>query len=413
MKRVITIVLQDIRSYRLRLFLVVFGISWGTITVSLLMSLGVGMKKHLIKGTKGLGENIITVWGQKTSKPYKGLPHGRRIRFTVDEVSLLKKNVESINSISPEFSSSDISIKYKKEVMSSSVNIRGVNVEYADMRNLNPVSGRFLDKMDVGNYRRVVFIGNEIKERIFGREEAINKEIMVNNVPFIVIGIMQEKKQTASYGGKDGRSLFIPYTTYRVIFGANYLSTIVYRPESPEVSFQVQDKVRRILAARLKFAPDDKEAIGSWNLTETLGIISKVTTGVEIFLVIVGSLTLFIAGAAVANIMYFIVDERRREIGIRRAVGASSAKILWQFLFESCALSLLGGFIGLTFSMLIIGLFSFIPETGVFEYIGKPVLAPSVPVVTVVILSVISILAGFFPARKAATLNPVECLRYE
>jgi putative ABC transport system permease protein len=141
--------------------------------------------------------------------------------------------------------------------------------------------------------------------------------------------------------------------------------------------------------------------------------MNKMTKGIEFFLTIVGAMTLLIAGAAIANIMYFIVDERTREIGIKRSVGATKSDILRQFLLESLLLSAIGGILGLIFSFLIIWLCSFIPETGMFEFLGKPTMSYEIPIITVIILLVISVFSGYFPAKKAANLKPVECLRYE
>jgi putative ABC transport system permease protein len=411
MRNLIPQLLQDIRVHRMRAFLAIFGMAWGTVTVVLLMGFGAGMGAQIRKGFKGLGEHIVILWPGETSKPYKGLGTGRRTRFTEDDVKLLKGRVKEISEISPEFITSNIPIRYGKNLVTSRV--VGVYPSYSKLRTLSPGSGRFINRLDLDLRRRVIFLGNEVAERIFGKEEAAGKRLMVQGIPFTVIGVMHKKIQSSCYGGMDKDATFIPFSTFKTIFGHTYLNDIVYRPQDPQLSPRVKKEVCKVLGAKHKFDPEDKEALNFWDTTEMEKMTTKISTGIEIFLAIVGALTLMIAGAAVANVMYVIVDERTREIGIRKAVGATTHNILTRFLSETLILALSGGIIGLILSFLIVGICSFIPEVGALQYIGKPIIVPVIPIVTVIILLIISMLAGLFPARRAARLKPVECLRYE
>ncbi len=411
MKRVLTQLAQDFRAYKMRFFLVVFGVSWGTTAIVLNMAFGVGVMVQVKKGLQGLGEHIGILWPGQTSIPYKGLGIGRNIRFVPEDAELLKERIDIIEKASPEYIHWNQPIRYGELLRNAKV--CGVNPSYGMMRSIEPEKGRFLNKLDVEKRRRVIFLGNEEKEKIFGDEEAVGKRVLLNGIPFTVIGVMKKKIQNNSYSGSDRQAVFIPYSTFKTMYGWLYINNMVYLPVSADLSKKAQAEISKVLGEKYKFDPEDKEALGTWDVAEQERMTDKAMKGIEYFLTIVGAMTLLIAGAAIANIMYFIVDERTREIGVKRSVGATKNDILRQFLLESLLLSAIGGTVGLLFSFSLVWLCSFIPEVGIFEFIGKPTLSGEIPIITVIVLLVISIFSGYFPARKAANLKPVECLRYE
>ncbi len=411
MKRVLIQLSQDFKAYRMRFLLVIFGVAWGTTAIVLNMAFGVGVMLQVKKGLQGLGEHIGILWPGQTSVPYKGLGIGRNIRFVPEDAELLKERIDIIEKASPEYIHWNRPIKYGEVLRNAKV--CGVNPSYGMMRSIDAGKGRFLNKLDVEQRRRVIFLGDEEKEKIFGAEDAVGKRILLNGIPFTVIGVMKKKIQHNCYSGNDQNAVFIPYSTFKTMYGWLYISDMVYKPISPDLSKKAQEEISRVLGEKYKFDPEDKEALGTWDVAESEKMMDKMTKGIEIFLSIVGAMTLLIAGAAIANIMYFIVDERTREIGIKRSVGATKSDILRQFLLESLLLSAIGGTVGLLFSFLLVWLCSFIPEVGIFEFIGKPTLSAEIPVTTVIVLLVISVFSGYFPAKKAANLRPVECLRYE
>jgi putative ABC transport system permease protein len=411
MKRIITQLLQDLRAYKMRFLLVIFGVAWGTTAIVLNMAFGVGVMLQVKKGLKGLGEHIGILWPGQTSVPYKGLGIGRNIRFVPEDADLLKERIDILEAASPEYIHWGQPIRYGEILRQAKV--CGVNPSYGMMRSIDSEKGRFINKLDVEQRRRVIFLGNEEKEKVFGSEEAVGKRVLLNGIPFTVIGVMKKKIQTNSYSGSDQNTVFIPYSTFKTMYGWLYINNMVYKPISADLSKEAQNEISRVLGEKYKFDPEDKEALGTWDVAEQEQLMNKMTKGIEIFLTIVGAMTLLIAGAAIANIMYFIVDERTREIGIKRSVGATKSDILRQFLLESLLLSAIGGILGLIFSFAIVWLCSFIPETGMFEFLGKPTMSYEIPIITVIILLVISVFSGYFPAKKAANLKPVECLRYE
>jgi putative ABC transport system permease protein len=411
MKRVLTQLAQDFRAFKMRFLLVIFGVSWGTIAIVLNMAFGVGVMVQIEKGLKGLGEHIGILWPGQTSVPYKGLGIGRNIRFVPEDAELLKERIDIIKKSSPEYIHWNQTIKYREILRNAKV--CGVNASYGEMRSIDAGRGRFINKLDVEKRRRVIFLGDEEKEKIFGHAEAVGKRVLLNGIPFTVIGVMKKKIQTNCYSGNDQNAVFIPFSTFKTMYGWLYINNMVYQPVSADLSTEAQEEISRVLGEKYKFDPQDKEALGTWDVAEQEQMTRKISRGIEIFLSIVGAMTLLIAGAAIANIMYFIVDERTREIGIKRSVGATKSDILRQFLFESLLLSAIGGALGLFFSMSLVWFCSFIPETGIFEFIGKPTMSYEIPVITVLVLLGISIFSGYFPAKKAANLKPVECLRYE
>lgn len=389
-------------------------IAWGTISILLLLSFGEGLKRSLTKFQHGLGEDIVIMWGGQTSIPYQGLGKRRRIRFIDEDVELLKKRVPQIELISGEYGRWGVSLTYEKNTVSERVT--GVYPSFKDMRaHYAEIGGRFIDDLDMKNKRRVVFLGNELKDRLFGKEkDAIGKTIILNNIPFTVIGVMIKKFQMGMYGGPDWDKATIPATTFKAIFGHKYLNNIVYKPKDASKAKEVEKEIQKVLGAKYKFDPQDDKALSLWDVIEGQKIFGKVLLGFHIFLGIIGGMTLLIAGVGVANIMYVAVKERTREIGIKMALGAKRFHIMSQFLLESLLIAILGGGLGIVISVIIVKIWGAVPaQADWMQWLGKPVISMEIAVITAVILGVIGILSGIFPSRKAASVNPVESLRYE
>lgn len=388
-------------------------IAWGTISIVLLLSFGEGMKRALMKAQHGLGEDIVIMWGGQTSIPYHGLGKGRRIYFLDEDVELLQKRVPEIELIGGEYTRWGVSITYKKNTVSE--HLTGVYPSFKDMRaHYAEIGGRFIDDLDMTNKRRVVFLGNELKKRLFGEEDAIGKTIILNNIPFTVIGVMIKKLQMGMYGGPDWDKATIPATTFKAIFGHKYLNNIVYKPRDTSKAEEAKKEIQRVLGGKYKFDPKDDKALSLWDVIEGEEIFEKVLFGFHIFLGIIGGMTLLIAGVGVANIMYVAVKERTREIGIKMALGAKRFHIMSQFLLESLLIAIIGGGLGIIFSVIIIKIWGAIPvKADWMQWLGKPVISMEIAVITAVILGAIGIISGIFPSRKAASVNPIESLRYE
>jgi putative ABC transport system permease protein len=400
--------LRDIRAQRLRTALTIMGITWGTVAVIVLLAFGVGMEKQTRKRMKGLGERIVILFGNRTTKPYAGFPEGRRIRFQEEDVELLRREIPDIVQISPEYSTRAVPVRRGRN--SAYPNITGVYPVYGEMRNvIADWGGRFINQADLDGRRRVAFLGNELEKLLFEGEDAVGQQVFIGDVPFTVIGVLKEKQQNSSYNSRDRDRIFIPATTHRAIFGQRYVANIVYRTRRPEVVEAVERRVNEVLGRKYRFDPTDKDAIWEWDTSRWEAMIGKIFLGMNIFLGIVGAFTLTVGGIGVANIMYIVVKERTREIGIRRSIGARKRDIMLHFLGQAFVVVGIGASLGFALSVALVELGALLPLQ---EFLGRPMISPPVAVATVVLLTGVALLAGFFPARKAANLDPVECLRY-
>lgn len=405
--------IQDLRNQKLRTFLTVIAIAWGTFAVILLLAFGQGVGSKMLEGMLGAGNQVMMIYGGQTSNNHDGLGIGRRIRFSEDDIRLIEQTVPHIEYISPQYGRYGMNLR--TESATTNTYGEGVNPGFEIMRTMYPAAGgRFINEMDVAEQRRVVFLGNEIAERLFPRDDAVGKQVMLDGVPFVVVGVMQKKMQTSMNNGPDANRAIMPYTTFRNMYSHRFLGSILVRPTNPQQQELVKSEITRVLSRKYQFDPADPEAIGIWDFIEQEKISRMVGTGVTIFLFAVGFFTLLIAGVGVANIMYVIVKERTREIGIKKALGAKKIHITTQFIFESLLISFIGGGLGIIGAVGLIELvLSLNLQDGAGEFLGQPVLSESVIFITVGVLTVIGFIAGVFPARKASELEPVESLRYE
>lgn len=398
---------RDLRAQKLRSFLTVFGIVWGTVAIIVLLAFGFGFKRQLAISFHGIGESVAIMFPGRTTKAYEGFGTGRRISFIEDDTRLLASEIRDIGAISPEYSQAGIPVRVGKNILSPL--ITGIYPVYGKIRNIIASSGgRFIDELDMAERRRVVFLGNKVKEFLFGEGRAIGELIYVGQIPFTVVGIMEKKTQNSSYNERDQDRIFIPASSYASVFGAVHLEDIIYQPVDPTRSDEVRDHVRQVLGKRYKFDPSDKDAVWIWDTAENDKFLLYFFIAFNAFLGLIGSFTLGVGGIGVANIMFIVVQERVREIGIRRAVGASRSTILIQFFTETFFIIALGSFVGFVIALGAIELLQYIP---IKEFVGTPELSLEVVAATVFVLSLVGLSAGLLPARRAANLTIVDCLR--
>lgn len=404
-KDVLRQLFRDVRNEKLRTFLTVFGIVWGTVAISLMLAFGTGLHKQLIKNTAGLGDRIVIVWAGLTSIPHEGLGKGRRLRVAEEDIQAIRTEVQGLKRVSGEYMNS-MRLDYGTKTIS--VDISGVASEFGEMRNLIPeAGGRFINPLDEESQRRVVFIGDELKTNIFGESDAIGKTILLNQSPFQVVGVLKTKPQDSSYSGRDKEKGFIPASTYRALTGEKYIDNIVLQAANPSQTKALIEELRAAFGKRLRFNKDDKEALSIWDTTEQFEFFDLFMLAFNAFLGIIGVLTLVVGGIGVSNIMNVIIEERTREIGIKMALGAKQRWIMMQFLLETMLVTAFGGMIGFAISY---GICAVFPE-GPQEYVGKPELSPMVAVLTATALGIVGLLAGYFPARDASRLDPVVAMK--
>ena len=406
--------LQTSRLKRKRAVLTIASIAWGTVTVLLLLAFGQGLGEQMLRNSEGMGRNISIVWAGQTSKPFKGLPPGRRISFPDDDAVYAQERMGDLATVIGEIEKGRVPLAYGKKTVNGSV--VGVEAPYRVWRNQVPLpGGRFLDFRDVQSRRRVIFLGDRVAGEVFGSEEPVGKTMLVNNAPFLVVGVLKHRIQDNSYMNQDENQTFIPRTTFEAMFGREKLDEIVVGVTDPGRMAEAVERLRHVLGARHGFDPTDTRALGVWNTVEDNKETAAIFLGLEMFLGIVGALTLIVGGVGVANIMYAVVKERTREIGVKMALGARPAWITGPFILEASLYTFLGGAVGLILSLAIVAGIAMIPleSSEVMGYLGHPRISIPIGLTTTAILGSIGILAGYFPARRAAAIDPAETLRYE
>ena len=397
--------LRDIRGQKLRTFLTVLGIVWGTVAVSLLLAFGRGFHHELRRQSAGLGRGIVIAFPSRTSIPFEGLGKGRRVLLTYRDVELLRGRSTTLGLISGEYGR-DMKLQWQETVIS--VSVRGVEPPFGEMRNLIPAEGsRFLNPIDQEHRRRVIFLGFELAEDLFGKDDPVGRTVTADGLPFLVVGVMDEKDQNSNYAGPDSSKAFIPESTFRTVTGARYLDDFIYTAADVTRTDAAVREVRHILASRHRFHPDDEEAFLTWDTTEGARFLETFFTAFRAFLALVGVLTLVVGGIGVSNIMNVVVEERTREVGIKMALGARPHSVLGQFLVETLIITFVGGAIGLAVTY---GICEIFPSLGL-EEVGRPELSPGLALGTVGVLGLIGLIAGYFPARTAANLDPVVAMK--
>ena len=400
------------RHNRRRTTLTMLGMAWGIATVVLLLAYGNGFGQACANIFAEFGTKLMIMVPGRTSMQAGGQKAGAAVRFTLDDVDLLKSNILQIAQITPE-AGKQANIQY--ETRSFTFNVTGSYPNVISLRALKLGSGRFYNAEDEMQHARVAVIGSEAKEKLFSGRNALGERIRIDGVSVEVIGILQPKMQA----GDDNinRLIYIPFSTMSDVKNTHYLDSIWFNYESPAYE-TLEQSVRNVMGAGHNFNPADRRAMLVFNVMEQVRQFELITLGLKILLGFIGTLTLGIGGVGLMNIMLVSVTQRTREIGVEKALGARRRHILLQFLAESLTITFIGGALGI---ILAYGISFSVGRLTLYSAMAKNaeggdvrlIIAPTTLIVATLILAAVGLVSGMVPAVRASRLDPIEALRYE
>jgi putative ABC transport system permease protein len=406
-----------LRRNRTRSFLTMLGIVWGIVTVTLLIAYGSSFRTVLVSGFDAFGRSVVIAWPQQTSEQPGGQRAGKKVVLEQADLEMVKATAPLVKHVCLETVKRP-GIAYGDRMVGTSA-IRGVCPEYGEMRNEVPSEGRWINASDELERRRVCFLGGRIREQLFSGRPAVGETVLIAGVRFIVIGVMTRKIQLSNYFSPDDESVWIPFSAASDLWDTRYAQVMVFQPIAPQFEKRAMAQVLAAVATRQQFSPTDPKAFQMFGRDEFRPIIDGITIGLEVLLTFIGTLTLGIGGVGVMNIMLVSVDERIREIGLRRALGARKRHIRLQFLAETLMIMVLGGAIGIVLAYAIAAAVGTLPLMGpLFEDdSGKADIHLRISLLTVfissMVLLLVGVISGLVPAVRASKLDPVEALRYE
>jgi putative ABC transport system permease protein len=423
-------VIGNLRANKLRSFLTMFGILWGVISVVILSATGEGFQRGNQHVLEELGKNIGIVWGGRTSLQAGGERAGRPVFLTVGDARALERESSLIAVVSPEIQRGGVNVK--SAYNAAALMVHGIEPQYQKIRTIDIERGRAFRFTDNDQALRVAIIGADATAQLFGDRDSIGATVRLNGLPYTVIGKIRHKDQDSNYSGPDNDKVFIPFASMardfpRVGVDPGVVSQIIVTPKDAvvadlphvldsrtgrieDIDWPLQREVRRVLAPRHDFDPNDRNAVSMWDTSLQTLMFSRMIQKMKDFFSVVGIVTLALGGLGVMNIMLVAVQERTREIGVRKALGATTRQIQRQFFLEGFVLTMMSGAIGFGVALLLCAAVNTLPMPERFQGMTVTWQAGLGAVAALVFVGVVT---STYPARRAAMLPPVEALRHE
>jgi len=404
--------LATLWAHKLRSFLTMFGIAWGVGSLLLLVGLGEGFRSGQAKQLATLGQDIMFCFPGRIPAVEGSLQSGQTYHFTYDDYLAIKNEAQTLKTVSAVINREDL--RAVSEYGSTAGQVFGVAPEYSQIRNVPVGTGRWFNDQDNSEHRRVAVVGWELLKNVFPGRPAVDENMLVGGIRFDVIGVLAKVGQDGNNG--TNARIFVPIETMRELFPLkgdnveNAISFINYRPLIKSEHLASKAEVHEIIARRHKFNPKLEDAFEDWDTIENSQKVDKIFNAMDYFLGVVGLVTLGLGAIGIVNIMLVSVAERTREIGLRKALGATYHNILTQFFIEGAFLTALSGGIGLAITIALVTILAMLPAPEGFD---TPRIVPLSAVIAIGSLAMAGISAGLYPARKAALLPPVEALRQE
>jgi putative ABC transport system permease protein len=430
MRELLVQVIANLRANALRSVLTMFGILWGVMSVVILSATGEGFQRGNQHVLDELGKNVGIIWAGRTSLQAGGERAGRQIHFTVEDARALEQQSRYIAVVSPEIQRGGIRVK--SAYNSAALMVHGVEPQYQQIRTLDVERGRPFRDSDNAGAQRVAIIGADAARQLFGDRDSVGQAVTIHGLPYSIIGRLRKKDQDSNYSGPDNDKVFVPFTAMardlpRLGVPPGVLSQLIVTPrpwvisELPgvldrrtgrieDIDWPLEREIRRVLAPRHAFDPSDRNAIGMWDTTLQSLMFGRMVQTMREFFTVVGLVTLALGGVGVMNIMLVAVGERTREIGVRKALGATTRQISRQFFLEGFLLTLGSGCIGFALALALCAAVNTLPMPTRFQGMTLTWQAGAYAVLALVAVGVAT---STYPARRAAKLPPVEALRYE
>jgi len=407
-------VLRTLWAHKLRTLLTMFGIAWGIVSIVLMVAAGEGLRVGQAKQAETLGKDVMIVFHGRTSMQAGGTRAGRQVHWVDSDVPYVQEQSPDCRYALPELEQENV--RSHSAYNAAAFLVTGSLPPFGEIRSLQVGSGRFYDWDDQNEARRVAFLGSDAAKQLFPQGDAVNQTVYLNDIPFTVVGVMAKKKQDSSYDGWDVNKIFVPFAAMRRDFPDKPPGTpftfdqMLVTPKSVGQHEECKGEIRRALGQMHNFDPRDKEACPIWDTVQEAKAFEAMTNGMKYFLGAVGIVTLLLGGLGVMNVMLVAVRERTREIGVRKALGAPARTILQQFFLEALFIAFVSGVIGLGIAFGLCGLVNLLPMPPFFAGL---LATWSSGMLAFGLLGTIAVISALYPARQAASIDPIDALRYE